>query len=129
MRTWIHEGNFVFEGSVEIFLVALETSSNITLHQRQLNITSFELRDIGAGTVLTTSMMYDPVREFLVFEVPPDNLVERRAYSLQINYTGILRTDEAGFYRSSYVNDNGEQVWLATTQFEATDARHAFVSA
>lgn len=32
----------------------------------------------------------------------------------------------AGFYRSGYENSKGEQVFLATTQFEATDARRAF---
>lgn len=124
IRTWIHEGIFAFEGSVGISIVAVETSSAIVLHQRQLNITSFELRDSNNGSVLPASMSYDPIREFLVFDVITDGLEAGNQYLLQINYTGTLRTDEAGFYRSSYLNDNGERIWLATTQFEATDARH-----
>lgn len=125
LRTWIHEGNFAFDGRVEIFIIALETSSNIVLHQRQLNITSFELRDLSNGDILPASVSYDPIREFLVFDVITDGLEAGNRYLLQINYTGTLRSDEAGFYRSSYLNDNGERIWLATTQFEATDARHA----
>lgn len=32
----------------------------------------------------------------------------------------------AGFYRSSYKNDKGEEKFLVVSQFEATDARRAF---
>lgn len=126
LRTWIHAENFTFDGRVEIFIIALETSSNIVLHHRQLNITSFELRDLSDGEILPASMSYDPVREFLAFNVITDGLEAGNRYLLQINFTGTLRSDEAGFYRSSYLNDDGDRIWLATTQFEATDARHAF---
>lgn len=126
LRTWIHEGNFTFEGSVGISIIAMETSNTIVLHQRQLNITSFELRDSSNGSILPASMAYDPIREFLSFDVLSNGLEAGNQYSLQINYTGTLRTDEAGFYRSSYLNDNGDRIWLATTQFQATEARHGF---
>lgn len=125
LRTWIHEENFSFDGFVEIVVVVSEATNQIVMHSRQMNITKFELRDLS-GVLLTTSMTYDPIREFLVFEVSPGILVPGTRFWLQITYTGILRSDDAGFYRSSYLNDNGERVWLATTQFEATDARHAF---
>ena len=32
----------------------------------------------------------------------------------------------AGFYRSKYKGENGEDKYMACTQFEATDARRAF---
>ncbi len=126
LRTWIHEENFSFDGRTEIFIVAMEQSNNIVIHQRQLNITNFELRDLGNGEILTTSMSYDPIREFLVFHRTIGELEPGNTYLLQINYTGTLRNDEAGFYRSSYLDDDGNRIWLAITQFEATDARHGF---
>ncbi|KAG4068501.1 hypothetical protein HA402_004842 [Bradysia odoriphaga] len=124
LRTRIHEENFVFEGFVEIVVLVSETTNRIVMHSRQLNITNFLLRDLN-GFVLNTTMSYDPIREFLVFEVS-ENLLGGSRFWLEITYVGTLRTDGAGFYRSSYLNDDGERVWLATTQFEATDARHAF---
>lgn len=125
LRTWIHEEIFLFEGFVEMAIRVLETSSRVVVHQRQLNITDYEISDLN-GYRFNTTMTYDPLREFLIFDVSPDNLQVEARYWLRIYYVGTLRLDEAGFYRSSYLNDDGERVWLATTQFEATDARHAF---
>ena len=44
---------------------------------------------------------------------------------LSIRWTGNLNDELAGFYRSSYTDDNGDKKYIATTQFEATDARRA----
>ena len=44
---------------------------------------------------------------------------------LQIKFVGCLNDKMAGFYRSKYTV-NGEEKWMATTQFESTDARRAF---
>jgi aminopeptidase N len=45
------------------------------------------------------------------------------SYTLNIKFNGNLTDQLAGFYRSSYTNDAGVKRWIATTQFEATDAR------
>lgn len=124
LRTWIHEEIFLFEGFVEIVVLVSETTNRIVMHSRQLDITNFELRDLS-GYLLNITMSYDPIREFLVFEVS-ESLLGGSRFWLQITYSGTLRTDGAGFFRSSYLNDDGDRVWLAATQFEATDARHAF---
>lgn len=126
LRTRIHEEIFTFDGTVEILIVALEMSNHIVIHQRKLNITNFALRDLSNGEMAATSMSYDQIREFLTFHLTIGELVADNRYLLQINYTGTLRNDEAGFYRSSYLNDDGNRIWLATTQFGATDARHGF---
>ena len=46
-------------------------------------------------------------------------------YKLSIEFQGVLNDKLAGFYRSRYIVD-GKQKVLATTQFEAADARRAF---
>lgn len=43
-----------------------------------------------------------------------------------IGFTGQLNDKMAGFYRSSFKNKDGHEVYLASTQMEATDARRAF---
>lgn len=45
--------------------------------------------------------------------------------TLEVNYIGYLRDDMNGFYRS-YYNEGGEKVWMASTQFQQTEARRAF---
>lgn len=45
--------------------------------------------------------------------------------SLHIVFSGILNDYMQGFYRSKYFVD-GEERYMATTQFESTDARLAF---
>ena len=41
-------------------------------------------------------------------------------------FTGILNDKLRGFYRSTFTDHHGKQRTIATTQFEATDARRAF---
>ena len=48
------------------------------------------------------------------------------AWKLEISFDGILNDDLRGFYRSVYTDEDGTQKTIATTQFEATDARRAF---
>ncbi|XP_015790545.1 aminopeptidase N [Tetranychus urticae] len=56
-----------------------------------------------------------------------NQLVAGNSYSLSIKFLGNLNKDLAGFYRSSYNDTNTNQKrWIATTQFEPTDARRAF---
>jgi aminopeptidase 2 len=45
---------------------------------------------------------------------------------LDIAFEGELNDIMAGFYRSSYKDAEGNTQYLATTQFESTDARRAF---
>ena len=43
-----------------------------------------------------------------------------------MTFSGILNDKLHGFYRSRYAGPEGDQRYLAATQFEATDARRAF---
>ena len=47
-------------------------------------------------------------------------------WSFHAKFTGILNDQLKGFYRSFWEDDKGNQHTIATTQFEATDARRAF---
>lgn len=46
--------------------------------------------------------------------------------TIKMTFKGILNGDMAGFYKSSYTNADGEKLTMASTQFEALDARRAF---
>lgn len=129
LTTRIDNANFTFDGKVQIGILARESTQRITLHHRQLTIISVQLFTLTTPQqeLAVGAFSYDPVVEFL--EIPvPGGLTAGSRYLLSIEYLGTLREDNYGFYRSSYRNDNGEQIWLVATQFESTDARHAFPS-
>ncbi|ODQ67184.1 hypothetical protein NADFUDRAFT_81746 [Nadsonia fulvescens var. elongata DSM 6958] len=46
--------------------------------------------------------------------------------SVRVNYKGIIQTNMAGFYKSDYKTTKGDDSYMLSTQFEATDARRAF---
>ena len=47
-------------------------------------------------------------------------------WQLHLTFTGILNDKLHGFYRSTFKDEDGNERVIATTQFEATDARRAF---
>ena len=114
---------FVFEGE-EIILVELKRSAKgITLHAADLNIKSAEFihkkNQTWAGRVF-----YNQKAE--TAEIIFDKKLPKGPGELKLIFRGILNDKMIGFYRSAYKNHNGKTKHLATTQFEATDARRAF---
>lgn len=127
LTTHVHDGGREdFSGVVKITIKPLETTKVITLHQRQITIESIKLWYSDLETYENITDFTDGGdREFLI--IPTENdLVTSEEYIVEIAYSGKLRDDNMGFYRSSYKNAGNEIVWIATTQFEQTDARHAF---
>lgn len=124
--TNIHVGDFEFAGRVDILIQAVENTNNITLHYRELTFLTVNLLNANGVSIQSpVPFTLQEDVEFLVIQ-PTAQLTAGTRYIVQILYVGILRNDDAGFYRSSYVDSFGRTVWLATTQFESTDARHAF---
>lgn len=127
LSTDVHIGKPEFTGTVKINIAVLESSNTITLHQRQITIDTVKLYDVSApAVVIPTSYNLQEDAEFLIISLTSGNLDISKVYVVEITYQGLLRDDNMGFYRSTYKNDEGKTVWLATTQFEQTDARHAF---
>lgn len=106
LTTNIDKNEFSFTGEVIITLRALESTKNITLHQRQLTIDKVVLL-LANGRQIKVNYNYDKTTEFLEISVA-DELEKDQRYFLTINYRGELRTDSGGFYRSSYNNSKNE---------------------
>lgn len=131
ITTHVHDPNsdqqFEFEGKVIISLrVEEENVQNITLHYREITVTHVKLSESGSLILIDddSSFSTDTTYEFLVIQ--PPSALKVGIYTLEIQYHGELRSDNGGFYRSSYTDASGRTKWIATTQFESTDARHAF---
>lgn len=125
LRTWVHEENFQFEGLVNIGIVTVNATNAITLHTRQLTIVQVRLLTAGDIPALISIGPYTYNSTYEFMRIPINSVLpENTRYTVEITYTGTLRQNQGGFYRSSYLNDAGQRIWLATTQFESTDARH-----
>lgn len=128
LKTDVHRGDKAFTGTVKITIRALENTNEITLHYRQLTIESIDLFTNPTTLVLLEKNVYYDEKsdvEFLIIQ-SKNQLIVNQIYVVEIKYHGILRDDNKGFYLSTYQNPQGQTIWLATTQFESTDARHAF---
>lgn len=123
---------FKFYGKVAITLEAKEETNYITIHSRQITIDQASVKLVLASDETVVIPVEDELdndkkHEFVTFFVGNDvKLAAGEKYVLSMDYEGILRNDNQGFYRSYYKNEKDEEVWLATTQLESTDARHAF---
>ncbi|EFA77597.1 puromycin-sensitive aminopeptidase-like protein [Heterostelium album PN500] len=114
--------DFTFSGFVDISIRVLQPTKTIVIHSIDLVLQS-------AGIVSEQSAVsieyYTPEQVAIINfkdELQPSDSNNK---VLSIRFTGILNDKLKGFYRSSYKVD-GEQRYIATTQFEATDARRSF---
>lgn len=112
LKTDVANGNFEFFGSVKITIRVLQTSNEITLHQRQLDITSIELVQNDGEQVTIVGRKYDKTTEFLSILTAHNALKQGSKLFLRIDYKGTLREDAGGFYRSSYTDENGKRVYV-----------------
>lgn len=98
--------DFTFTGVVRIGILTKEPSTSITLHHRQLTIISALLwtTDSVPVPVPVSDPTYVVETEKLTIPVL-SILPENTHYTLVITYTGIVRTDQGGLYRSSYTID------------------------
>ena len=101
-----------YNGSIKITLNCVHETNKIILHARNLRIVTETIEVIKLDDIderdNVTRVDYDFEREFLIIELN-DNLKMDKNYSVFLNFIGYLRNDMAGFFRSSYINENGEK--------------------
>lgn len=116
---------FSFDGTVSITLRATEAGvREIVLHKKDMEIKTLSFSGaIGAGVAYTTED--DTLRDFWKIKLSSQDLPTTGDSILTINYVGQMRDDMHGFYQSYYM-EGGQKVWMASTQFQQTEARRAF---
>ncbi|ALC45616.1 CG31343 [Drosophila busckii] len=124
--TNVHNGETAFTGKVAISLKVLKATTEIVVHQRQLEKFSAVIRKTGTTEDKKLEISQDQEREFLKLSATGLTFEADSEWLLTIEYEGKLRRDNGGFYLSTYTDAEGKEKYLATTQFESTDARHAF---
>jgi puromycin-sensitive aminopeptidase len=121
---------FTFEGSVSIRCTALQS-----LKETQVVLNAFDLQLIRAtlstnddnSTTEAETFHYHLRQQRCTIIFGAVNFVqESKDYVLLIDFRGTLNDQMCGLYRSTYIGLGGKTHIMASTQFEATDARRAF---
>ncbi len=108
-----------FIGSVVIDLEISEPTTEIVLNGAEL-----EIQLAVVGGVPSAAIVLDEEKERVTILMASE--VSAGSSTLHLEFTGILNDKLRGFYRSRFTDDDGVEQYIATTQFESTDARRAF---
>ena len=111
---------FTFDGLESISINCKKSANVITMNYAELKIKSCIVKP-GQKIIKSTPKINEKKEELQI------KLGEkiRGLCTVDLEFEGILNDRLLGFYRSKY-QQNGKTKYLATTQFEAADARRAF---
>jgi aminopeptidase 2 len=112
---------FKFDGHVKIELDVQQTSDFVTLNTIDIDVHSAKV-----GEAKAQDISFDLEKQTATFKFDKQ-FAQGDKIVIDIDFTGTLNDNMAGFYRSSYEQD-GVKKYLATTQMEPTDCRRAFPS-
>ncbi len=115
---------FTFAGEEMIDLEVAQPTSEIVLNAAEISVQAASLTLPDGRVIPAARIAPDSAAETVAFQFG-EKVPAGRA-QLQLRFTGELNDRLHGFYRSHYGGPDGVQRALATTQFEATDARRAF---
>ena len=113
--------NFTFNGTEIITLNISKPTNLILLDAAELKIKKSHVIQGRKTITVTTSL--NKKNEKLTIKLAKKI---KGKVKLCIEFTGVLNDRLLGFYRSQYKDQNGKTKYVATTQFEAADARRAF---
>ncbi|MCP4356636.1 MAG: M1 family metallopeptidase [Chloroflexi bacterium] len=112
--------NFTFNGKVHIHIQSDDAVKDIVLNANELTIQSCKLQQGDVSLYYSFSM--NASRQEVVISLPES--VPGR-FIVTLDYYGAINDQYAGLYRSRYEVD-GRIRYMASTQFQANDARRAF---
>lgn len=104
--------SFTFTGEETIFLNIEKPLKQITLHATELEVESEEAK-----------ISYNKKTETITLKFKKS--LKKGQAQIKLKFKGALNDQMRGFYRSKFTLE-GQEKYLATTQFESTDARRAF---
>ena len=113
--------NFKFNGEEIITLNLSKPTNLIKIDAAELSIKESHI--IQGGKIISSESSLNEKDEKLTIKLAKK--IKGKA-KLSIKFTGTLNDRLLGFYKSQYKDRKGKTKYLATTQFEAADARRAF---
>ena len=116
-------GNFKYLGTENISINVNQNTSKLQLNSAELLINECCIEN-NDGEREEAEIVYEKEIECITFQFPKQ--IKKGKWNLKIKFSGEIRNDLRGFYRSKFLDEDGNEKWLGTTQFEPTAARFAF---
>jgi puromycin-sensitive aminopeptidase len=101
--------------------VIIDTNVNDPVSQIVLNAIELDIHAVKVDGVDTPFTLEEATERLIV-----DHLAPVGTTSLEIWFTGTLNDKLRGWYRSTYLDAEGNEQVIATSQMQATDCRRAF---
>jgi puromycin-sensitive aminopeptidase len=117
-------GSFI--GGEDVTVTVVQPVTEIELNAVDLDITGGSLGSAGRRNIEVVEIRMDPDTERVHLRLGGE--AEPGEWTLHLDFRGALNDKLVGFYRSTYGGPDGGTEVIATTHFEATDARRAFPS-
>ena len=112
---------FTVQGTVSIAAAVQAATPYILVHALDMNI-DISKTSVSTGTI-SNQFFYNDNQFYVI--VMDEALPANEDITIKLSFNYKLTAGLSGFYLSSYTT-NGTTAYLATTQFEPTDARMAF---
>jgi len=112
-----------YTGRTSVYFNLTEPAYQIPIHSNDLNITAVHILQ-GYDTFNILDVIVDTDYEFL--RIYPEQVLEPGIYRLIVDFNGTVSNKLWGFYRSSWVDEDGEEQRMATTYFSPDKARNAY---
>jgi len=113
--------NFTFHGKEKVSIEIAKTTNKLVLNCAEIKIINCFI--MAQGRTLKAKINLNEKNEELTIII--QEKIKGKA-DLFIDFSGILNDKLVGLYRSQYKDKKGKTKFMATTQFEAADARRAF---
>jgi puromycin-sensitive aminopeptidase len=113
-----------FAGSQDVVLTVHEPLTEVLLNAKGLHVRGATLHNAEGRNVDVAKIRSDADAERVHVEL--EETAEPGVWTLHLDFDGELNDRLVGFYRSTYADGEGRWRTIATTHFEATDARRAF---
>jgi aminopeptidase N len=124
------EESFPYDGEITMFFMSNKDTSDLIFHINKILIDNStlsikSLTDNSFNQINNFKWKNDYERQFFVANLA-QTFKANNNYTVSMKFTGYLASDNAGFYRSSYLDADKNKIWLLASQMQPTDARKAF---
>ncbi|CAK9053976.1 unnamed protein product [Durusdinium trenchii] len=116
---------FTFDGVVKITCDVQVATDSISVHAHELVLSSATFTPSEGSSASSAESITLKTKSKMAV-VGFEEVLPVGKGILEIKFRGTLNDQMAGFYRSQYTDSKGQKRFLATTQFEAIDARRCF---